>query len=1013
MQNHSALPFAIVMMLSFASPIAAQTTALTHANVVDVETGAIRRDQTIIIQRSTIKTIGGPATPIPRGASVTDLRGGYVIPGLWDMHTHLGSTGRTALALYIANGITGVRDMGSIRGVVRPWRDSIESGKLIGPRILLAGPIIERASWLDAVRGYARRIGDAVLAEDLAGRIPINTPATARKAVDSVIALGADFLKIRNDPVPVALFALLRRAREKNIPVAGHWPSATSPAEASDSGFRSLEHGALSVANGQLGPTLERMSADERRALFARFARNGTAYTPTLISLKGFRLTPDSIIARVLNDTAGAIDPRMRYIDRSLVSGWKTDFKLKASETPPLDWNAFSKSWNRDLREMADAKVLLLAGTDAASPLVFTGFALAEELEAMMKEAGLTPLQSLQTATLNVAKWMRDEQSFGTVAAGKRADLTVLDGNPLDDIRNVARVRAVIRNGRLFDRAALDMLLRSVEAAVRAGKPRLIALDTSYAGVIDRAYGALDAQQWSDAIELFQKAIAVNPYVADHWYGLGRAFYNSNRQKESIGPFERAFQLGGGRRFNAAWNIARAYAHEGQRDEAMQWLARSLELGYRSREVMRQDTEFEKYRNDPRFKELTDSVDLTKLSKADGRKHDVELMIAEVRRMHKDPDRTIAFVEFERKAQELIPRLGSLTDNEFAVAIQRLLATLGSGHSGSTPESIPWWADKAVPLQFFDFADGLRIVAADSAFSDLVGAQVTQAASRDIAQVRAAIDSITSKDHPLGRASFTRWLRYPQLLNGMRMNPTPDTLPLTVITSAGETRSIKVATRSTGTGYLRFAGRPEWIQAHVKFAPEVPLYLRNREGAYSFTLLPSERTLYFQFNSVRNAGVEPFDIFVQRMFETADSAGAQRLVIDLRWNYGGNTALVTPLLRAVLARERFVRRGGLFVIIGRITNSAAQNAVTLLERYANPILVGEVTGSAPNFVGEDNFITLPYSKMAVGISDLYWQASWPQDERVWTAPLLYTPPTWEAYRRGRDPAMEAIRAYRR
>jgi len=220
---------------------------------------------------------------------------------------------------------------------------------------------------------------------------------------------------------------------------------------------------------------------------------------------------------------------------------------------------------------------------------------------------------------------------------------------------------------------------------------------------------------------------------------------------------------------------------------------------------------------------------------------------------------------------------------------------------------------------------------------------------------------------------------------------------------------VNIPVKPTGQSYSRFVGRPDWIQAHVKLAPQVPLYLRNRDRNYWFTTLPTERTIYFQFNSVRNGGDEPFEVFVQRMFETADSAGAQRLIVDLRWNYGGNTALVTPLLRGVLGRERFVRRGGLYVIIGRITNSAAQNAVTLLERYANPILVGEPTASAPNFVGEDNFITLPYTKIGVGISDLYWQASWPQDERKWTAPLLYAPPTWEAYRRGVDPAMQVIR----
>ena len=1002
--------FLIVVSAYIPRETSAQSVALTHANVVDVATGAIRSNQTIVITNKTIRSIGGPTTVIPKSATITDINGGYVIPGLWDMHAHLGATGRSSLALYIANGVTGVRDMGSIRGHVRPWKDSVEKGTLLGPRMLLAGPIIERTSWLETVRSWAKQSGDAGLIEDLAGRIPVNTPQTARKAVDSVIALGADFVKIRNDPNPIALFALLRRAREKNIPVAGHWPGGISPAEASDSGYRSLEHGALSVANGQLGPTLERMSAQERHDLFARFARNRTAFTPTIVSLKGFRLTPDSIIAKILNDTAGTIDPRIRYVDRGLVSGWKADFDLKAQETPPLDWAAFNKSWNRDLREMSDAGVLLLAGTDAGSPLVFTGFALAEELNMMVKDAGLTPLQALQTATLNVAKWMNDEKSFGTVAPGKRADLVVLDGNPITDIANVSHVRFVVRDGRVRDRAQLDALLGQVAAAARASRPHEIMLDTTYAGTIERALGFNDGQQWTKAIPLFQKALAINPYVADNWYGLGRAYYNSGDLKSSIAPFERAFKLGGGRGFNAAFNVARAFAHESMRDSALTWLEKSLAAGYRSRQVMRDDPEFEKYRGDARFKQLTDSMDVSKLSKADGRKHDIELMIAEVRRMHRDPNNAIRFAEFERMAHDVISRAGELTDNQFAVSIQRSLAALGSGHTGSTPESIPTWGDKAVPLQFFDFTDGLRIVAADSAHADLVGALVTRVGDTDIARVRAAIDSITSKDHPMARAAFTRWLRYPQVSNGLGFLSSGDTLALSVVTANGATRTVRIPVKPTGNDYGRFIGNPGWIQAHLQRSGEVPLYLRDRNRLYWFTFLP-DKTLYFQFNSVRNGGSEPLDIFVQRMFESLDSARAEKMIIDLRWNYGGNTALLTPLIRAIAGRPQLTRRGNLFVIIGRITNSAAQNAVTLLERYANPVTVGEITASSPNFVGEDNFITLPYSKIAVSISDLYWQTSWPQDERVWTAPLLYAPPTWELYRAGRDPAMEAILAY--
>lgn len=988
----------------------AQTVALTHANVVDVESGTIRTNQTIIVQGKTIRSIGGPSTTVPSTAKVTDVHGGFVIPGLWDMHAHLGATGRSSFALYIANGVTGVRDMGSIRGTVRPWKDSIERGTLLGPRLLLAGPIIENTSWLDVVRSWAKQSGDKGLMDDLAGRIPVNTPASARKAVDSIIALGADFVKIRNDPPPVAMFALLRHAREKHIAVAGHWPSRISPAEATDSGFRSLEHGALSSANGQLGPTLERLSPQERRTLFAKFARNNTAFTPTIVSLKGFRLTPDSIIAKILADTAGAIDPRMRYVDRGTLAGWKADFDLKAQESPPLDWAAFNKSWNRDLREMADANVLLLTGTDAGGPLIFTGFSVADEIIAMVKDAGLTPLQALQTATLNVAKWMNDVKSFGTVTSGKRADLVVLAGNPLTDIASVSRVQLVVRDGRVFNRTQLDSLLQRVASDARLSKPHEIVLDTSYAGAVDRAYGFNDGQQWAKAIPLWQKAVAQNPYVADHWNGLGRALYNNGDLKGSIAPFEHALQLGGGRGFNAAFNIARAFAHESMRDSALTWLARSLELGYRSREAMRNEPEFEKYRSDRRFKELTDSVDVSKFSKADGRKHDLELMIAEVKRMHRDPNNAIRFAEFEKSARDLIPRAGAMSDNEFAVNLMKTLPLLGSGHTGSTPESVSSWGDKAIPLQFFDFTDGLRIVAADSAYADLIGASVTKIGNTDIARVRSAIDSIGGKDHPLsGRAAFTRWLRYPQVSNGLGFLPNGDTLTMSVVMGNGG-RVVSVPIKPTGTSYGRFIGKPEWIQAHLQRTGEIPLYLRDRATAYWFTILP-DKTVYFQFNSVRNAGFEPFDVFVKRMFESVDSAGATKMIIDVRWNYGGNTALLIPLVRAVMGRDNLTKRGNLFVVIGRITNSAAQNAVTLLERYANPITVGEVTASSPNFVGEDNFITLPYSKIAVGISDLYWQTSWPQDERIWTAPLLFAPPTWELYRQGRDPAMEAIAAY--
>ncbi len=142
-----------------------------------------------------------------------------------------------------------------------------------------------------------------------------------------------------------------------------------------------------------------------------------------------------------------------------------------------------------------------------------------------------------------------------------------------------------------------------------------------------------------------------------------------------------------------------------------------------------------------------------------------------------------------------------------------------------------------------------------------------------------------------------------------------------------------------------------------------------------------------------------------------ESHPTSKLVIDMRWNGGGNTFLGQSLLHHLIACRTINRRGALFVITGRGTFSAAQNIATAIERETEAIFVGEPTGSRPNFIGETIPFELPYSKVTANIADLYWQTSWPTDDRPWIAPEVYTPPTFEAFSRNEDPAMEAIFAY--
>jgi tetratricopeptide (TPR) repeat protein len=176
--------------------------------------------------------------------------------------------------------------------------------------------------------------------------------------------------------------------------------------------------------------------------------------------------------------------------------------------------------------------------------------------------------------------------------------------------------------------------------------------------------------------------------------------------------------------------------------------------------------------------------------------------------------------------------------------------------------------------------------------------------------------------------------------------------------------------------------------------------------------LAADDLVYFQFNAVADHPAEPFAAFCDRLFGFIAERRPGRLVIDLRWNGGGNTFLAQALLHHLIRCPEISRRGALFVIIGRLTFSAAQNTATAIGRETEPIFVGEPTGSRPNFNGERIPFELPYSKLVANVGDLFWQTSWPEDHRTWIAPDIYAPPTFEAFRRNADPAMDAIQALR-
>jgi imidazolonepropionase-like amidohydrolase len=396
---------------------------------------------------------------------VVDGRGHYLIPGLWDAHAHLTHAGQSALDPYVANGVTTVRDLGGRLPELLALRREIRAGTRVGPRLLVAGPNLEGAWWLDAVVGFIA--SDSLLRTfpflEATPRHRVATPADAPAVIDSLVRLGVDLVKFRNLRGD-EFRAVAAEARRRGLVLAGHAPILVSPGEAAEAGLGSFEHS--ETVTLRLGDAPD----STRRAELARVARAGTAITPTLVTDVAYRQTPDSVAYAVIADTANVRDPRRRYLSRDLLAAWKFGLATKRFEGPstPESWATSHQRQVADTRRAHAVGVPLLVGTDLGVSLVYPGFSVHDELRLLVDEIGLTPLEALRAATLAPARTMRMTDSLGVIARGQLADLVLLDADPLRDIRNTTRIRAVVVGGQVLHRTDLDRLLDEAARSARA-----------------------------------------------------------------------------------------------------------------------------------------------------------------------------------------------------------------------------------------------------------------------------------------------------------------------------------------------------------------------------------------------------------------------------------------------------------------------------------------------------------------------------------------------------------------
>ncbi|MGZ9044219.1 MAG: amidohydrolase family protein [Telluria sp.] len=441
--------------------------ALSKATIIDVAAGTRATGKTVLLKGDTIVAVVSDAqlkNYAPK--KVIELPGKYLMPGLWDTHVHFGGgealieENKQLLPLYIAHGITAVRDCaGDLSDTVLSWRQQIAAGTMKGPTIFASGQKLEgiKPLWK--------------------GTLEVGSPAEVSRALDQLQAQKVDFVKItENTMTPDTYLEALRQAKVRGMRTSGHLPGQMPLARAFDAGLGTVEHLSYllrattpreaelagQVAAGKLtGREVNRLSIESyddatARVAFRHMAARGTAVVPTLSV---------SRITAYLDQEDHSKDSYLKYIGKGLRETYDWRVKRAAQDTPDaiaLRHAVYEKSAAL-LPMLAQEGVSIIAGTDAGflNSFDYPGQALHDEIALYVKH-GLTPHQALQSAVVNGPRFLGKLDRYGSVAAGKSADLLVLDADPLADIGATRTIRMVVSRGVVHDRARLDKMLEDV-----------------------------------------------------------------------------------------------------------------------------------------------------------------------------------------------------------------------------------------------------------------------------------------------------------------------------------------------------------------------------------------------------------------------------------------------------------------------------------------------------------------------------------------------------------------------
>jgi tetratricopeptide (TPR) repeat protein len=507
-----------------------------------------------------------------------------------------------------------------------------------------------------------------------------------------------------------------------------------------------------------------------------------------------------------------------------------------------------------------------------------------------------------------------------------------------------------------------------------------------------------DQGQWQECYDLAKVIAKANPEYPFTWLCLGWSNRGLGRPAEAIPAFEEAHRLGATNRGRIRYEIALCQAQLDRQQDCLASLQKALDEDMPSRAAIRRQAAFEKYRKLPEFQRIA-GIPPEGLSLGEKRAFDAAYLAQEIQRIHPSPYQIKSKAEWDSMLAELKPRWGAMTEDELIVELKRIARLANDGHTSVAAAYEYGDTAALLPILFSQFQEGVYVTAAGKGFEDALWARVKAVDGRPIAKVLDTVADISPQDNAYRKViTGPPWLRHPQLLHALKLADSPSKVTLTLEMRDGKTVDKEYIVGPSPASLIRDPAD----------GSKRPMHSVARSPFYSAHYLPAVAALWIHYNGCQDMDEESIADFAKRMDAFIKANDVKKLVIDLRWNGGGDNFLNLPLLELAMKNSVLNDPDHLFVCTSPYTFSAAVCFAGQLQRFTQATFVGQPTPSPANFIGESIGVPLPCTGIEATVSNLYWQNGPAMDAEPAIFPKVSVPYRFADYSRGRDACMEAI-----